>query len=55
MYHSHHMVLGSHVEAEVSDMLNNGLMEYYSEKSKENEPENGNELGSLEIDDFDAM
>jgi len=50
------MVLGSHVEEEVSDILNNGLIEYYAVKSEEDEPmDRDTELGPLEIDDFDAM
>jgi len=56
MHCSHHVVLGSHVEGEVSDILNNGLIEYYAVKSEEDEPMNEDtELGPLEIDDFDAL
>ena len=55
-HHSHCMLLSSHVEGEVSDILNNGLIEYYAVKSEEDKPMNRDtELGPLEIDDFDAM
>ena len=53
--HCHHTVLGSHIEAEVADIFNNGLMGHY-QRNAENEPENGDgDLRSLEIEDFDAL
>ena len=56
IYHCHHSSPGSHVEAEVQNAFKEGLAEYYQVNSVEIDSENGNgELGSLEIDDFDAM
>ena len=51
----HCTVLSSHVEAKVRDILNDGLMEHY-QRNPENEPEDGEgDLGSLEIEDFEAL
>ncbi|KAF8314839.1 uncharacterized protein EI90DRAFT_2947721 [Cantharellus anzutake] len=55
-YHCHSLVPGSHVEAEVPDILNDGLAEYYQVNSEEVDLEKGDtELGALEMDDLEAM
>ena len=51
--HCHHQVPGSEVNAQVRDIFNNGLAEYYQVSPEEIDQGNGN--AELEMDDFEAI
>ncbi len=52
-YCCHHWVPGSDVDAEVQDIFNNGLAEYYQGNSEVTDPQN--ESVELEIEDLEAI
>ena len=52
-HHCHCWVPGSNVDAEVQDIFNDGLAEYYQGNSEETDPQN--ESVELEIEDLEAI
>ena len=54
-YHCHHSVPGSYVEAKVPNILTNGLGVCYQANPDIDLGNANTELGSLDIEDFDAM